>query len=110
MSGADVVDRAGQSCALGITADGAGELLEKLHVGTAVAAFCFGARDPDAGAGSIRIDDRRGTGVLRFVEAAGATHLLVAVDESQLALVQLDAPGDRSGADARHGRLGVCAR
>ena len=77
----------------GSTADGAGELLEKLRVGTAVAAFCFGARDPDAGAGSIRIGDRRGTGVLRFVEAAGATHLLVAVDELQLALVQLDAPG-----------------
>ena len=32
------------------------------------------------GAGSIRIDGRRATGVLRFVEAAGATHLLVAVD------------------------------
>ena len=68
----------------GSTDDGAGELLEKLHVGTAVAAFSFGARDPDAGAGSIRIDGRRGTGVLRFVEAASATHLLVAVDESNL--------------------------
>jgi alkylation response protein AidB-like acyl-CoA dehydrogenase len=77
----------------GSTADGAGELLEKLHIGTAVAAFTFGARDPDTSAGSIRIGDQRGTGVLRFVEAAGATHLLVAVDELQLALFQLDAPG-----------------
>lgn len=77
----------------GSTADGARELLEKLHAGAAVAAFSFGARDPDAGAGSIRIDDRRGTGVLRFVEVAGATHLLVAVDTSHLALAELDAPG-----------------
>ena len=91
----------------GSRADAAVELLEKLHAGTAVAAFCFGARDPDAGAGSIRIDGQHGTGVLRFVEAASATHLLVAVDESRLALVQLDAPGIDPCADARHGRLGA---
>ena len=77
----------------GSRADAAVELIEKLHAGTAVAAFCFGACDPDAGAGSIRIDGSRGTGVLRFVEAASATHLLVAVDECHLALVQLDASG-----------------
>ena len=41
----------------GSTADGAGELLEKLHVGTAVAAFCFGARDPDAVDG-VRQDEQ----------------------------------------------------
>ena len=92
----------------GSTADGAGELLEKLHAGTAVAAFSFGARDPDAGAGSIRIDDRRGTGVLRFVEAAGATHLLVAVEESQLALVQLDAPGIDVVPTRAMGAWGLC--
>src|SRR6266404_1106256 len=70
------------------------DVLEKLHAGTAVAAFSFGARDPDAGTGTFRIDDRRGTGVLRFVEAAAsATHLFVAVDESHLALVRLDVPG-----------------
>jgi alkylation response protein AidB-like acyl-CoA dehydrogenase len=70
------------------------DVLEKLRAGTAVAAFSFGARNPDAGAGTFRIDDRRGTGVLRFVEAAAsATHLLVAVDESHLALVRLDVPG-----------------
>ncbi|KRR06226.1 acyl-CoA dehydrogenase [Bradyrhizobium jicamae] len=77
----------------GSQGDAAAELLEKLHAGTVVAAFSFGACDPDAGAGSVRIEDRHGTGVLRFVEAAGATHLLVAVDESHLALVPLDAPG-----------------
>lgn len=69
------------------------ELLEGLHVGTAVAAFCFGVRDPDAGTGSISIDGRHATGVLRFVEVAGATHILVAVDDSRLGLVRLDAPG-----------------
>ena len=69
------------------------ELLEGLHVGTAVAAFCFGVRDPDAGTGSICIDGRYATGVLRFVEVAGATHILVAVDDSRLGLVRLDAPG-----------------
>src|SRR5207244_1497480 len=77
----------------GSRADAAVELIEKLHAGTAVAAFSFGACDADAGAGSIRIDGSRGTGVLRFVEAASATHLLVAVDETHLALVQLDVPG-----------------
>jgi len=78
----------------GSEADAAKELLKELHAGTAVAAFCFGARDPDPGAGSIRIDALRGTGDLRFVEAAAnATHLIVAVDETHLALVQLDAPG-----------------
>ena len=75
----------------GSQADVGVELLEKLHAGTAVAAFSFGICDPDAGA--IRIDGRHVTGVLRFVEAAASpTHLLVAVDESRLALVQLDAP------------------
>ena len=92
----------------GSTADGAGELLEKLHAGTAVAAFSFGARDPDGGAGSIRIDDRRGTGVLRFVEAAGATHLLVAVEESQIAVVLLDAPGIDVVPTRAMGAWGLC--
>lgn len=76
----------------GSRGDAAVELLEKLHAGTAAAAFCFGVRDPDAGTGSICIDGQHATGVLRFVEAVGATHLLVAVDASCLALVQLDAP------------------
>jgi alkylation response protein AidB-like acyl-CoA dehydrogenase len=92
----------------GSTADGARELLEKLHAGAAVAAFSFGARDPDAGAGSIRIDDRRGTGVLRFVEVAGATHLLVAVDTSHLALAELDAPGIDLVPTRAMGAWGLC--
>ena len=48
------------------------------------------------------------TGVLRFVEAAGATHLLVAVDESRLALVQLDAPGIDLAPTRAMGAWGLC--
>ena len=92
----------------GLQANVAGELLEKLHAGTAMTAFSFGACDPDAGAGSIRIDDRRGTGVLRFVEATGATHLLVAADKSHLALVQLDAPGIDLVPTRAVGAWGLC--
>jgi alkylation response protein AidB-like acyl-CoA dehydrogenase len=91
-----------------LRADAAVEMLEKLHAGTAVAAFSFGACDADAGAGSIRIDGSRGTGVLRFVEAAIATHLLVAVDGSQLALVQLDAPGVVLAPTRAMGAWGLC--
>jgi alkylation response protein AidB-like acyl-CoA dehydrogenase len=92
----------------GSRADAAVELLEKLHAGTAAAAFSFGTRDPDAGTGSIRIDGRHATGVLRFVEAAGATHLLVAVDASCLALVQLDAPGIVLSPTRAMGAWGLC--
>jgi alkylation response protein AidB-like acyl-CoA dehydrogenase len=92
----------------GSPAVAAAELLEGLHVGTAVAAFCFGVRDPDAGTGSICIDGRRATGVLRFVEVAGATHLLVAVDESHIALVQLDSPGIDLAPTRAMGAWGLC--
>jgi alkylation response protein AidB-like acyl-CoA dehydrogenase len=92
----------------GLRADAAVELLEKLHAGTAVAAFSFGARDSDAGAGSIRIGGSRGTGVLRFVEAASATHLLVAVDEFHLALVHLDASGIAIAPTRAMGAWGLC--
>ncbi|MEH2612993.1 acyl-CoA dehydrogenase [Bradyrhizobium sp. AZCC 1693] len=92
----------------GARADAAVDLLEQLHAGTAVAAFCFGARDPDAGAGSICIDGRHATGVLRFVEAAGATHLLVAVDAFRLALFQLDAPGIFLAPTRAMGAWGLC--
>lgn len=84
------------------------ELLEKLHAGTAVAAFSFGVCDPDAGTGSIRINCSRATGVLRFVEAAGATHLLAAVDESRLVLVPLDAPGVGLVPTRAMGAWGLC--
>ncbi|WP_426536399.1 acyl-CoA dehydrogenase family protein [Bradyrhizobium sp. McL0615] len=96
---------------LGLSGSRAGaavDLLEQLHAGTAVTAFCFGAHDPDRGAGSIRIGDQRGTGVLRFVEAASATHLLVAVDESHLALVRLDAPGIDLAPTRAMGAWGLC--
>jgi alkylation response protein AidB-like acyl-CoA dehydrogenase len=92
----------------GSRADAAVDLLERLHAGTAVAAFCFGARDPDAGAGSICIDGRHATGVLRFIEAAGATHLLVAVDASSLALAQLDASGIVLAPTRAMGAWGLC--
>ena len=72
----------------------AADLLKELHAGLARVAFSFGALDPDAGTGSIRVVGHRATGVLRLVEAAGScTHLLVAVDRSMLALVSLDAAG-----------------
>src|SRR5256884_1055360 len=92
----------------GSRADAAVELLDRLHAGTAVPAFSFGACDPDAGAGSIRIDGSRGTGVLRFVEAASATHLIAAVDESHLALVQLDASGIDLAPTRAMGAWGPC--
>ena len=93
----------------GSQAAAAVDVLEKLHAGTAVAAFSFGARDPDAGTGSIQLDGQRGTGVLRFVEAAaGATHLLVIVDESHLALIRLDAPGVVLAPTRAIGAWGLC--
>ncbi|MBR1142738.1 acyl-CoA dehydrogenase [Bradyrhizobium sp. AUGA SZCCT0431] len=92
----------------GSRTDAAVELLEKLHAGTAVAAFSFGARDPDEGAGLIRIDGSRATGVLRFVEAAGATYLLVAADEAHLALVRLDASGIDLAPTRAMGAWGLC--
>jgi alkylation response protein AidB-like acyl-CoA dehydrogenase len=70
------------------------EWLDELHAGRARAAFSFGALDPDRHAGSIRITDGRASGLLRFVEVAdGCTHLLVAVERSTVALVELEAPG-----------------
>ena len=74
--------------------DAAAELLARLHGGEARVAFSFGALDPDRHAGSIRIDDDRASGLLRFVEvAASCTHLLVTIESSTLALVELGAPG-----------------
>ena len=84
------------------------ELLQRLHAGAATAAFSFAASDPDAGAGSIRIEGRRATGLLRFVEASSATHLLVAVDESCLALAPLDAPGLVLAPTRAMGAWGLC--
>lgn len=70
------------------------DLLRGLHEGSARVAFSFGAMDPGAGSGEIRICDGRAVGLLRFVETADScTHLLVAVDRSTLAVVALDAAG-----------------
>ncbi len=72
----------------------AAELLERLHAGAARVAFSFGGLDPDRHAGSIRIAGARASGLLRFVEvAASCTHLLVTIDPSTLAIVELGAPG-----------------
>lgn len=72
----------------------AAELRKALHAGTARVAFSFGAFDPDPGLGAIRLQSEEATGSLGFVEAGGsATHLLVVVDATQLALVDLGAPG-----------------
>ncbi|AUC96235.1 acyl-CoA dehydrogenase [Bradyrhizobium sp. SK17] len=74
----------------GVVAD----LQARLHAGTAIVAFSFGALDPDRGTGSIVAADDAATGVLRCVEAAGsATHLLVALDRAHLALIELGGPG-----------------
>src|SRR5258707_990081 len=74
--------------------DVANGLLEKLHGGTARVAFAFGAFDPDRNAGAIRLEDGRASGWLRFVEAAGScTHLVVAVEPSALAMIELGATG-----------------
>ena len=65
-----------------------------LETGSTCVAFSFGAFDPDAGVGSIAFEKGAATGSLRFVEAAGSgTHLLVPVGETELALVELGAPG-----------------
>ncbi len=78
----------------GCDAEAAVGLRRKLHEGEAVAAFAFGAFDPDRNAGAIRVEDGRASGLLRFVEAAGScTHLLVAVEPSALAVIELGAPG-----------------
>jgi alkylation response protein AidB-like acyl-CoA dehydrogenase len=71
-----------------------GSLLERIHAGAARVAFSFGALDPDRHAGAISVVDGRANGLLRFVEvAASCTHLLVAIDPSTLALVELGASG-----------------
>jgi len=70
------------------------KFLEKMHGGAACIAVSFGALDPDRHAGSIGIDNGRATGQLRFVEvAASCTHLLVAVDPTAFALVELSGAG-----------------
>jgi alkylation response protein AidB-like acyl-CoA dehydrogenase len=75
-------------------AEAVADLLRGQHAGSVRVTFSFGALDPDPGTGAIRVADRRATGSLRFVEAAGScTHLLVAVDRSMLALVALDTAG-----------------
>lgn len=78
----------------GVEAEIAIDLLGKLHAGNARVAFTFGELDPDRYAGSVRLDNGRANGLLRFVEVADScTHLLVAVDTSALALVELSGSG-----------------
>src|SRR5882724_2060365 len=68
------------------------DLRKKLHEGTALVASAFGAFDPDRNAGSIRVEDGRASGLLRFVEvAASCTRLVVPVEQSALAVVELGA-------------------
>jgi alkylation response protein AidB-like acyl-CoA dehydrogenase len=93
----------------GARADATADLLDKLHAGTALVAFSFGTLDPDPGVGSIRINGLRATGVLRFVESPGKTvHLLVAVDETNLALVRMDGPGVEILPTRAMGAWGLC--
>ena len=70
------------------------ELRRKLHDGTARIAFSFGAFAPDRNEGSIRVKNKRASGLLRFVEvAASCTHLVVPIDESELVIIELGAAG-----------------
>ncbi|MGY4478704.1 acyl-CoA dehydrogenase family protein [Bradyrhizobium sp. USDA 3364] len=92
----------------GSQVDAAVDLLERLHSGEATVAFSFGALDPDAGTGSAEVADLKATGVLRFVEAAGgATHLLVALDQAHLALIDLRGPGVECVATRAMGAWGL---
>src|SRR6266436_62849 len=78
----------------GSRAEAAVDLLEKLHVGAARVAFSFGAFDPDLNSSSVRVAGGSASGMLRFVEvAASCTHLLVLVERSALAIVDLAASG-----------------
>lgn len=74
--------------------DVAPEFGAAMHDGTARVAFSFGAFDPDKGIGAIELHEKTATGAVRFVEAGGsATHLLVPVSETGLALVDLEGDG-----------------
>ncbi|WP_024517873.1 acyl-CoA dehydrogenase [Bradyrhizobium sp. Tv2a-2] len=74
--------------------DGTRDLLGRLHAGAAMICFSFGACDPDRGTGSLRIADDRASGTLRFVEvAASCTHLVVAIGDHELAVIELKAVG-----------------
>src|SRR5882757_839002 len=69
-------------------------LLEGLHSGAARVTFSFGGLDPDPNAGTIRIENGKASGRLRFVEvAASCTHLLTCAEGDALALVELGATG-----------------
>ncbi|UFX42885.1 acyl-CoA dehydrogenase family protein [Bradyrhizobium sp. 41S5] len=84
------------------------DLLERLHSGKAIFAFSFGALDRDPGAGSIEVTDLKATGVLRFVEAAEtATHLLVALDQAHLALIDFAGSGVECVATRAMGAWGL---
>jgi len=78
----------------GSRAEAAVDLLKKLHVGAARVAFSFGAFDPDPNSSSVRVAGGSASGMLRFVEvAASCTQLLVLVERSALAIVDLAASG-----------------
>jgi alkylation response protein AidB-like acyl-CoA dehydrogenase len=84
------------------------ELLEQLHTGAAGVTFSFGALDPDRHGGAVEIADGHVRGLLRFVEvAASCAHLLVVIDPSTLALVELSAPGVKLEATRAMGAFGL---
>lgn len=92
----------------GSQADVAADLLARLHSGKAIVAFSFGALNPDRGTGSIEAANGAATGVVRCVEAAGsATHLLVAFDQTHLALIELGGPGVECVASRAMGAWGL---
>jgi alkylation response protein AidB-like acyl-CoA dehydrogenase len=92
----------------GCQAEAAVDLLEGLHEGTARVAFSFGALDPDANTGTVKLAHGRACGLLRFVEVAeSCTHLVVGIENSCLAIVALDGPGVELSATRAMGAWGL---
>lgn len=70
------------------------DLSTRLSASAAIAAFAFGAFDPDGEAGSLSLSAGAATGVLRFVEVAtSCTHLLAPIADDALAIFDLKHPG-----------------
>ena len=94
MPGADVAAALTNLALSDCSGDIATSLRQRLHGGTAQIAFAFGAFDPDRKAGAIRVEGGRASGSLRFVEAArSCTHLVVPIESSTLAMIELGAAG-----------------
>jgi alkylation response protein AidB-like acyl-CoA dehydrogenase len=85
------------------------KFLERVHDGAAIVSVSFGKIDPEPCAGSVRVDQKGASGHLRFVEVAqSCTHLLVAIEPTILALVELGGPGAILEPTRAMGAPGLC--